>query len=562
MARFSGQSLPAATYNPAMNTAGQSIAAGISQAGQALGAGIESYIKNKVQKREDERAVKHTAKIMWDSGMAQRMGVESLEELEKFTNVKDFAPLLQTYEMQKQEEDRVNQQKVTELKLKELYRNQDKSTLHSLGFGSGQQVRDYINQPIDSPEGLPSPEFIQNYIQENPLTARLQDAAHQGATDDQLFQMYKSMTGRGGLTFGQSTLPDGSKVSTSYNPATGETSVLSDSQTQRPTGNQTIFDNDGNPIATQTMTASGATGPMLYNHSNAPGTPLRQLQNARDKTDTPSDTAEDAMIRKQVGDPSRLTPAELQKGVADGRELGRQLRVDFNKGIKDALNDDVVDYYTDILIKAGQVNAQIQDATDNNSQFSRNAALKTAIQMVEAGVVRSDEFETFTNRGTIENALDRFRLMRGDVSIEQMEEVRNAVKAMTDNARARLKPILDGKVDAQREVYRDIPKHEQDRLYSLTVKEILGIDVDELTPELLMPGVEYQGDKLVVTDNQGKTRNIDEMVYEMARQDPNAVFGSIEKQRESLSKIYPKEVVDYIIQRIEEARTGPFVEGN
>ena len=554
MARFSGQSLPAATYNPALNTAGQSIAAGVSQAGQALGAGIESYIKNKVQKREDERAVKHTAKIMWDSGMAQRMGVESLEELEKFTNVKDFAPLLQAYEMQKQEEDRDNQQKVTELKLKELYRNQDKSTLHSLGFGSGQQVRDYINQPIDSPEGLPSPEFIQNYIQENPLTARLQDAANQGATDDQLLQMYKSMTGRGGLTFGQSTLPDGSKVSTSYNPATGETSVLSDSQTQRNFGNQTIFDNDGNPIATQTMTASGATGPMLYNHSDAPGTPLDQVNTARAKAGTQDDDVRSVLIRKLIGDPTRLSASELQKNLKEAEQLALSQKQDFNKGIKDALNDDTIKYYSTILAKAGQAKAAIEFAKSNGSQFGRNSALKIAIQMVEAGVVRPDEFRTFTNRGIIQNLATSFANFRGNVSVDEMNEVEGAVNAMLNDVNPKLKSIIDGKIEAQKEIYNDIPQQQQDKLYSITVGGFIDQEIAKSQPELQLPGVSIVDGKTMITDSNGTSADLMFVVHELAKQDPSSAFGTIEYIRDSLTKRFAPDLVEHIISQIEESR--------
>lgn len=567
MARFSGQGLPTATFNPALDTSGQSVAAGISQAGQALGAGIQSYIKNKVQKREDEEAAKVTADFLWKTGAAQDMGIKSREELDKYTKDKHFTKLLQMHEFQQKQEDREMQDEINRLKLDAAYLEKNKTQLASHGFTTGAQIRDYINrnanaqiQGIDLKDTAQQDALFSKQSQEQPLTTQLIAATGAGATDDDLLRMYRNMTGRGGIGVSQQNI--GNKTVTFQTDATGTpTEIIPASSLGNNYGGgagmQRPNYGPNNEITSYTqINADGSEGQTTFVHTNEPGSPLANLQNAKTLEGTSEDTVEGVYLRQMVPfNPQTISPQELNKITTAASQQAAVDRKGFVDLVNKNLNVDTTKSFTKGL-QVGSKTLQLLDvAVSRNNLPSLQGAIKSFITQVEDGIVTDDEFQRFSDLGLFENFKKKFDEAGGRVTQEVAKELRTAALGLVeyshDSLEAHIAPI---KQQAMR-TYDKIPSVQAERLARTSVdtelsnaKMLLGHKSNRAAVKL-PEGVTQNMGKVTVRGIQTATGDISEVSLDRLVSQLGGKYTEAQLIQ-GLKRAYSDEVIQYLLEHI------------
>tara|TARA_Y100000593_G_scaffold11267_1_gene20062 strand:- start:2968 stop:4686 length:1719 start_codon:yes stop_codon:yes gene_type:complete len=564
MARFSGTALPAATYNPALNTAGQSIAAGISAAGQALGRGVESYIKNKVQKREDEEAAQATADFLWKSGMAERMGVQSREELGKYTKDKQFAQMLKVYEAEQAQQARDQQSEVNALKLDELYRQRDQQALAGQRFTTGGQVRDYINRvgmdhlgQIDLENPQQTEATLAAQAKENPLTSMLQESAGAGASDEELLRKYRAITGQGGgISVVPQKLPDGSTVWYKTDQFGNRTEVVPESSLGKP--DQSGWTPVANPVTGRVMhfqetTSEGGTGGKVYVHSKEPGTPLDALGKAVQLKGTSEDTVENVYLRDMMpGEPGSVSQQDLLQMRNEAAQRADADRQGFVGMVNTRMDNSTTNLYVDMVQLGAKTISLLDTAINENNLPAMQGAIKSYISQVEKGIVTDDEFARFSDLGLLSRLESAVDAAGGNVTQEVVDELRTASEGLIEFSVNGLESHIQPVKTQAMETYPKIPAAQAQRLAMSTVdteldkaKKLLGRE--ELVANRVLPeGARRHMGNTLVTGNSGE-KNINDIITPLV----GRFTGEREAQlREGLSREYPPPLVDYIVAEI------------
>tara|TARA_R110002167_G_scaffold116193_11_gene291096 strand:- start:4140 stop:5840 length:1701 start_codon:yes stop_codon:yes gene_type:complete len=561
MARFSGTQLPQATYNASADKSGQFIAQGISQAGAALGQGLKEYIQGNVKKKRDDEQISVMTDFLWDQGTAQKWGVKSKEELAKMGHgARGFGGYIKMYNDKQAQEVQDLQYKQLQLQHSTLLKQTELNTLRQQNIATGQDLTGYIDSETKKnhgPDGLPAEEFAR----QNPILFQLIQAEAAGADPTQVKALYDRLV-TPKLSFSQKTMPGGETVTIQTDGQGNQTIVPKSSMTTANDKGATrmvpIYDENGVQIAHENMSGSTKVGPTIYYNEQSDA-----LMQAEETASSPgSDTIENVYIRKAMeGQPSYINPGERAQLIADARVKADKARVGFSTSVSDKIKDnDTISDQTNILIQ-GQKTLDLLDVAQNkNSVAALKGAIKSFIKSVDPGVVTGEEFEIFTTSGLAGKLLRK--VMEdglGSIADTDVDNIRVAMQGLVDTQRPKLVENINKLIDAEREIYKDIPAHQQDKLIFHSASQFVD-------PE--SPASDQQVNKAAGQLPEGMSRNADgRIIAELDVGDPMDVANEVRKMsnlmKSSPNVGYPEiraalvrgkfspEVVNYIINEIE-----------
>jgi len=560
MARFSGTQLPQATYNPAADRSGQFISQGISQAGAALGQGLKEYIQGNVKKKREDEQIDAMTDFLWDQGTAQKWGVESKEELAKMgKGARGFGGYIKMYNDKRAQEVQDLQHDQLQLQHSTLLKQNNINTLRQQNFNTGQDISSYIDSVTKQnhgPDGLSTQEFAQN----NPITFQLLQAEAAGAGPDQLKTLYDRLV-TPKLSFSQQQLPDGSTVTIQTDGQGGQTIVPKSSMTTATDKGATrmvpIYDENRVQIGHVNMSGSTKLGPDIYYNEQSDAL----MQAEETASDPDNDTIENVYIRKAMeGQPSYINPADKAQLIADARLKADKARVGFSTSVSDKIKDNksIADQ-TNILIQGQKTLDLLDVARDENSVAALKGAIKSFIKSVDPGVVTGEEFEIFTQSGVIGTLMRKIQEEGlGDISPTDVNNIRVAMQGLVDTQRPKLVENVNKLISAEREIYKDIPAHQQDKLIFHSASQFVD-------PE--SPASDQQVNKAAGQLPEGMSRNEDgkvmaellngtqmDVTEEVRRisdlmKNPNVGYPEI---REALVRGgFSPEVVNFIINEVE-----------
>lgn len=541
----------------AMNRLGQNI-------GQGLGSAIGAYIK---KNREDKQleAMTNTILPQVSKMFPDQFGGEDGQKNLKSALKSGGLPQLLSLEQQKaQSELQAQKKKIGALQLQAAYTDRNKSELANHGFTTGSQVRNYItrnssaaleNIDIENDDPASIEQKVQQYSAENPLTRKLLEASQAGATDDDLLRMYRGMTGRGGIGVSQQNI--GNKTVTFQTDATGTpTEIIPASSLGNNYGGgagmqRKNYGPDGNVTSYTQINADGSEGQTTFVHTNEPGSPLANLQNAQDLAGTSEDTIESVYLRQMVPfNPQTISPQDLNKITTEASQKAGVDRKGFVDMVNKNLNADTTKLFTKGL-QVGSKTLQLLDvAVSNDNLPSLQGAIKSFITQVEDGIVTDDEFQRFSDLGLFENFKKKFDEAGGRVTEEVAKELRTAALGLVEFSHNRLEPHIASIKQQAMRTYDKIPSGQAERLARTSVDTELSNAKMLLEQKLKLPeGVTQNMGKITVRGVETASGDISEVPLDVL---VGQLGGKYTKAKlvEGLQRAYSDEVIQYLLKHI------------
>jgi len=304
------------------------------------------------------------------------------------------------------------------------------------------------------------------------------------------------------------------------------------------------------------MSGSTKLGPDIYYSEQSDA-----LMQAEETAGLDNDTIENVYIRKAMeGQPSYINPADKAQLIADARLKADKARVGFSTSVSDKIKDNksIADQ-TNILIQGQKTLDLLDVARDENSVAALKGAIKSFIKSVDPGVVTGEEFEIFTQSGVIGTLMRKIQEEGlGDISPTDVNNIRVAMQGLVDTQRPKLVENVNKLISAEREIYKDIPAHQQDKLIFHSASQFVD-------PE--SPASDQQVNKAAGQLPEGMSRNEDgkvmaellngtqmDVTEEVRRisdlmKNPNVGYPEI---REALVRGgFSPEVVNFIINEVE-----------